>query len=114
MQSSIYTVDGVGACAWWLRSSGYDSGYAALVLRNGCIDYIGLGVYTGTLKYRQPLRFYAQGCRLCLEFGVCKSAFCQYGQLLSARETEYQPPWGLRQRPGRPVVRAQKLLPVAP
>ena len=34
-QQSIYTVDGVGACWWWLRSPGSDSYYAASVFIGG-------------------------------------------------------------------------------
>ncbi len=46
-QNSAYTVDGVGACWWWLRSPGGDSRYAAYVGYVGIVSYYGLGVSYG-------------------------------------------------------------------
>ncbi len=43
-QSSNYTVDGVGACWWWLRSSGNESRFAAYVSSGGLVYYRGHSV----------------------------------------------------------------------
>ena len=46
-QSSDYTVDGVGACWWWLRSPGHVSGSAAHVNGDGDVGSHGDDVTSG-------------------------------------------------------------------
>ena len=50
-QSFTYTVDGVGACCWWLRSLG-DSRSAACVLSGGYVINFGSYVYVGFSSVR--------------------------------------------------------------
>ena len=50
-QSFTYTVDGVGACWWWLRSLG-DSRPAACVLSGGYVINFGSYVYVGFSSVR--------------------------------------------------------------
>ena len=52
MQSSIYTVDGVGACAWWLRSSGNGSKGAAGVHSGGRVYDYGYDVRSDRISVR--------------------------------------------------------------
>ncbi|MBQ3667909.1 MAG: hypothetical protein II920_01655, partial [Clostridia bacterium] len=51
-QSSDYTVDGVSACWWWLRSPGDNSSNAAYVDSDGYVDYHGEGAFDGRVGVR--------------------------------------------------------------
>lgn len=53
--SDSYTKNGEGTCWWWLRSPGYDQGYAAYVCLDGGISGRGDTVYYGNDAVRPAL-----------------------------------------------------------